>query len=301
MTYKFSNLTTGDVALVDYTQTRPFFDKDAKRNIYIFSFEDEYQYSDALSFIYGFNYESTSLKDAGLDPRLSVVYHHDTKNIFKAIYSKSHRNPSWQEMFSYKHGTPTNTNLKPETVNAYEVAYIRKFSSDNHMQVNLFYLRNKKQIYNTSSLPVYENTKDTEIYGMELEYRGNIIPDDQIYLNCSYVDGEDNNGAKLANVAHHMAKGYYIYDISNTISLSTVAKYVSSKKRESEDSRQKLGDYTTVDASLHYKNPTYDYSLTLSAKNIFDATLKHPSAPGTYQDDYRQEGTNFLFTFKKEF
>jgi iron complex outermembrane receptor protein len=302
MVYKFSNLTTGDAALVDYTETRPFFDKDAKRQTYNFFFQDEFHYSDRLNFIYGFNYEETSLEDSGLDPRVSLVYQPDTKNIFKVMYSKSHRNPSWQEMFSINnHVLQANTNLKPESVNAFEAAYIRKISSDSHLQANFFYLLNKKQIYNTSAHPDYSNTKDTDIYGMELEYKGSITSDDQLYLNYSYVDGKNNNESYLANVAHHMLKGYYIYNLSNTFSLSTVAKYVGSKKRESEETREKLGDYSTFDASLHYENRTYDYSLTLSAKNIFDATVKLPSENMTYQDDYTQEGSNFLITFRKEF
>lgn len=302
MVYKFSNLTTGDAALVDYTETRPFFDKDAKRQTYNFSFQDEFNYSDTLNFIYGFNYENTSLEDAGLDPRVSLVYQPDIKNIFKVMYSKSHRNPSWQEMFSINsHVLQANKDLKPERVDAFEIAYIRKFSSDSHMQTNLFYLLNKKQIYNTSAHPDYSNTKNTDIYGMELEYKGSITSDDQIYLNYSFVYGKNSNESYLANVAHNMLKGYYIYNISNTFSLSTVARYVGSKKREPEDTREKLKDYSTFDASLHYENQIYDYSLTLSAKNIFDATVKLPSTNMTYQDDYTQEGSNFLITFRKEF
>ena len=100
MTSKLSNRATGDVALVDYTYTLPFFDKDAKRDTLIFSMQDEFQFNDDISFIYGFNYEQTSYKDAGLEPRVSMVYQLDTENIFKTIYSRSHRNASWQEMFT---------------------------------------------------------------------------------------------------------------------------------------------------------------------------------------------------------
>lgn len=302
MRYKVSNLTTGDAALIDYTNTRPFFDKDAKRNRYILAFEDEYYYNNALSFIYGFNYESTSLKDAGFDPKLSAVYQYDTKNIFKVIYGKSHRNPSWQEMFiKNNHVITANKNLTPERVNAYEAAYIRKFSSDNHLQINIFYLDNKEQIYNTTAHPDYENTKDTNIYGTELEYKGNITHNDRLYLNYSFVDGKDDTGAELAHVAHHMAKGYYIYNIKNNISLSGTFKYVSSKEREAEDTREKLDSYSTLDAALYYKNSTHNYNLTLSIKNIFNATVKNPSACNTYPDDYTQEHRSFLLTFAKRF
>ena len=302
MRYKFSNLTTGEASLVDYTKTRPFFDEDAKRNTCIFTFEDEYSYSDNLVFTYGFNYEKTSLQNSNFNPRISAVYQYDSQNIFKAIYSKVARNPSWQEMFILNnHAIATNQDLKPERVNAYEAAYIRKFSSDTHLQVNLFFLSNKKQIYNTTAHPDYENIKDTDIYGTELEYKGNITHNDQLYLNYSYVDGKDNDEVKLANVAQHMAKGYYIYNIKNNISLSTILKYVSSKEREPKDTREKLSDYSTVDASLYYKNTVNNYSLTLSIKNIFNESVKHPSACNTYPDDYIQEKRSLMATFVKRF
>jgi iron complex outermembrane receptor protein len=302
MSYKLSNLATGDASLVNYTKTRPFFSEDAKREIYVFSFQDEFHYNDMLSFIYGFNYEQTSLEDAGLDPRISMVYQADAKNIFKVIYSRSHRNPSWQEMFSLNnHVLQPNKDLEPEVVDAFEIAYIRKISSFSHIQANLFYLLNKNQIYNTSAHPDYSNTKDTDIYGMELEYKANILNDDQFYINYSYVDGKNNKESYLANAANHMIKSYYIYNFNSSISLSGIAKYVSSKKREMEDTREELKAYSTLDASLFYKNQKYDYHLTFSAKNIFNATVKFPSENRTYQDDYTQEGTNFLISFTKEF
>ena len=44
---KITNRDTG-IGLVDYTDTLPFFDKDASRETYIFTLADKYDYSDAL-------------------------------------------------------------------------------------------------------------------------------------------------------------------------------------------------------------------------------------------------------------
>ena len=307
MTSKLSNRTTGDVALVDYTYTLPFFDKDAKRDTLIFSMQDEFQFSDNLSFIYGFNYEQTSYKDAGLEPRVSMVYQLDTENIFKTIYSRSHRNASWQEMFTMNNRARVgSTDLKPEIVDAFEAAYIKKFSTDSYLQTNLFYLLNKDQIYNSSINPEYRNAVDTDIYGFEVEYKGNISSADQLYLNYSYVDGKSytqdvGSSDSLPNVAHHLAKGYYIYNLDGDLSLSGVVKYVGSKDRVLGDTREKVKAYSSVDSSLHYKDPKYKYSATFSIKNIFNTNITYPSAPNTYIQDYAQERRTFLVTLKKEF
>lgn len=307
MTSKLSNRATGNVALVDYTYTLPFFDADAKRDIAIFSLQDEYFFNDNLSFIYGFNYETTSYKNAGFDPRVSMVYQLDAKNIFKTIYSRSHRNASWQEMFTMNNRARVgSSNIEPEYVDAFEVAYIKKFSNDTYLQTNLFYLLNKNQIHNSATDPVYKNILDTDIYGLEVEYKGYISSVDQLYINYSYVNGtsqvkDATQNESLSNVAQHLAKAYYIYNLKSNLSLSTVANYVGEKERIYSDTRDKLDAYTSFDAAMQYKNLKYDYTLTFSMKNIFNADIKYPSPPNTYSQDYAQEGRTFLIALKKEF
>ncbi|MDO9265546.1 MAG: TonB-dependent receptor, partial [Sulfurimonas sp.] len=65
--------------------------------------------------------------------------------------------------------------------------------------------------------------------------------------------------------------------------------------------REKVKAYSTVDSSLYYKDPKYNYSATLSIKNIFNTNITYPSPPNTYIQDYVQEGRTFLVTLKKEF
>jgi iron complex outermembrane receptor protein len=307
MVSKLSNWATGDIALVDYTDTFAFFDKDAKRNIQIFSLQDEFEYSDDLHFLYGFNYEQTSYKDAGIEPRVSMVYQPNVENIYKASYSRAHRNPSWQEMFTKNNNARRgSTDLEPEKVDAFELAYIKKFSSDTYLQSSLFYLMNQDQIYNSATDPLYKNVLDTNIYGLELEYSGHLSASDKLYVNYSYITGnakvkDTGVNTDLTNVAHHLAKGYYIFRMNSAVSLSGIAKYVGAKERIASDTREKVPAYATLDATLNYKNRTYDFDIVVSVKNIFDADIVYPSPPNTYVEDYAQEGRNFLVALKKEF
>lgn len=307
MISKLSNRATGDVALVDYTYTLPFFDKDAHRSVFAFSLEDAYDVNDKLSILYGVNYEQNSYKDAGLEPRISFVYRKDYKNIFKAIYSTSHRNPSWQEMFTKNNRARVgSTDLEPEKVASYEMAYIRNFSNDTYLQSSVFYLVNKNQIYNSAADPVYKNTAKTDIYGIELEYKGHILANDELYANYTYIDGSytiDGTNAtnNIPNVSHHLAKGYYIYNFNCALSLGTTLKYVSSKERMNTDLRPKVKPYTTLDTALNYENSHYNYTVNVSVKNIFNADVRYLSPQNTYVDDYAQERRTFLITLKKNF
>ncbi|MDQ1244916.1 MAG: outer rane receptor for ferrienterochelin and colicin, partial [Campylobacterota bacterium] len=186
------------------------------------------------------------------------------------------------------------------------VAYIKKFSADTYLQTNLFYLLNNDQIHNSVSNPEYRNVVDTDIYGFELEYKGNISSVDELYLNYSYVDGksytqDEGRSESIPNVAHHLAKGYYVYNLNSDLSLSGVVKYVGSKDRVFGDTREKVKAYSSVDSSLYYKDPRYNYCVTLSIKNMFNTSITYPSPPNTYIEDYAQEGRTFLVTLKKEF
>ena len=104
----------------------------------------------------------------------------------------------------------------------------------------------------------------------------------------------------MPDVAHHLAKEYYIYDLNNALSLSEVVKYVGSKDREPGDTRNPVAAYMTMDLALQYKNLGDNYSVTFGIKNIFDATVTYPSPPNTYIEDYRQESRTFLITFTKK-
>ncbi|MCK4874880.1 MAG: TonB-dependent receptor, partial [Sulfurimonas sp.] len=87
----------------------------------------------------------------------------------------------------------------------------------------------------------------------------------------------------------------------SSLSLSGVAKYVGAKSRVLGDTRKKVEAYATFDTALNYYNSKYDCDLTVSIKNIFNSTVKFPSPPTTYKEDYEQERRNFMITLKKEF
>ena len=303
---KLTDYSTG-VGLYDYTERFPFFNKDAERKIYSLFAEDSYTFSDSLSFLVGFNYEKATLTKAQYEPKASLVYQPDRGNIFKLFYSKSHRNPSWQETFTGNNDSRRgSTDFEPEKVEAYEAAYVYKIDTLSHLQSNLFYLKNSDQLQIIDASGTFGNVGDTTIYGLELEYKGHITSNDMFYINYSYLDGKAINGDTkvdyLANVAQHMAKTYYSYDITSELSLSTVIKYIGKKERSATDIRSEpLKAYSKVDLTARYDNEKYNYSVMGSVKNVFDSDIRFTSKQFTYDDDYYQEGRNFMITLKKEF
>ena len=290
------------IGMVDYTQTLPFFDADAKRDTVMFSVQDQMEIGTRLSILYGINIEDTSLSKTQYDPRISLVYQSDMQRIFKAIYSRSHRNPSWQELYTLNNSARMgNTALDPETVDAFELAMIQKFNGVSYVQADIFYLINKDQIDRNNPEHVYLNSNNTDIYGLELELNTQITPYDELYASYSYVDGSDDNGNDLANVAHHLAKASYIYNFTSAFNAGTVIKYVGEKSRIEGDLRADTPSYVTADIAVRYHNLEHQYSVSFSVKNVADANIAYPSEPNTYVNDYPQDGRTFLFSLSKEF
>ena len=303
-TYKVVTKTTDRFGvlpgLVDYSQTYPFFDKNAKRDSLILSLRDDYNLNDDLTLRYGVNFEKSTHIDPQFNPRVALVYV-NSDNIYKFIYSRSIRDPSWQELYTMNNSARKgNLNLKPETVNAFEVAYIKRLSIDNYFQFNLFYLLNKDQI-KLNSQKRYENLADTYIYGFEMEYKTLIGQKSRFYGNYSFVTGRNSQFNYIPNVARHMLKAFYIYELNPELNLNLIGKYVGDKKRLPSDNRDKLKSWATLDLGFNYKSFKNGFDINFIVKNIFDADVRYPSEPYTYMEDYRQEGRGFMISFRKDF
>jgi iron complex outermembrane receptor protein len=300
-----SKITDRDTGknLTDYTNTLPFFDKDASRKSCILNIQDSYTYNDYLKLQYGINYENNSHINEQINPKISLVYNAKHDNIFKLLYASSHRTPSWQELYTLNNRARVgNKNLKAEKIDTFEIAHIKHFSHDSFIQTTLFYLINKDQIHNITKNNQYINSdKDNHLYGVELEYKGSFLPNDSIYLNLAYIDGENSYDNTLSQVSNLLAKGYYIYDIYENLSFATVAKYSSSKKRLTYDKRENIDAVTTFDMTLSYESLPNDYIVRLGIQNIFDTKVVYASKPYTYEEDYPRTGRNFTISFEKEF
>ena len=256
---------------------------------------------------FGVNYDFYSDLDNYLCSRVALVHRYNDDNIYKLMYTNTHREPSWREQYLIgSNYFASNINVEPEMVDAYEASYIRKIDLKSDIKLNIFYLKNINQIFaqynsRTNSFTLDNYTKgDYALYGFEAEYKAELNENNRLYFNYSYVGGE-NVSDSLANSASNMVKAYYIYDINNNLSISSIVKYVGEKDRLKDDLREKIDSYATVDIATTYEYEPYDLSLSLSVKNLFDKIYYLPAQDHTYIDDFRQEGISFLLYLEKRF
>lgn len=294
-----TNRGTG-IGTTDYSNTLPAFNKDGYVSSIGGYIEYDKELTDYLALNAALSVDKRNKNGAAWEPRVSFVYLMSGQDRLKFFVSKSHRDPSWQELFIMNNQSRIgNTELRPEVVYAYETQYIHQFSQNNTFSFDLFYLQNYDQI-NKLSGNKYQNIGKSKIAGCETEWRAKT---DALtfYVGHTYQWGEDGDGRRLANTANHTLKTHAIYNFDNGFWGSAAWRYSGSKIRENGDTRDKLDGWQTTDLSIGYKIKPYKAELQITAKNIFDQKIKYPSEPRTYNDDYPGDTRGIYATLRGRF
>jgi len=272
-----------------------------KRDINIVYFEDMFEVGEKTTVQIGGKLSQYSDVDDQSALRLAVVHRYNDKNIYKAMYSQAYREPSWREQYlSAPAFFLPNTDLDPETVDAYEMSYIRRLGHRDFFKINAFYLENKSQIDAQNQNRRFDNSEENNLYGFEFEYEIDIFSRDVLHVNYSYLDG-DNVTGELANSAQTLIDVYYLYRLNNKWNFSGLVEYVGDKGRIETDTRDDVDQYGLLDLSAGYKGNEKSVKFTFTVKNVFDKEYSLPSPANTYPEDFPQSGRTWMVRVSKEF
>ena len=102
-----------------------------------------------------------------LVPQGGLSFHLTRDADIKALVSKGFRNPVIRDMYMFP---PATTDLKPERMMNYELAYTQRIAGKAHVGVNLFYIKGENLIntVRVGGRPRNVNTGDFENWGLEL-------------------------------------------------------------------------------------------------------------------------------------
>jgi len=291
-----TNRQTG-IGLIDYSDTIPIFDENAKRETFSFYLNDEYRYSDKLNFLVGLGFSDSDNFEHILSSRLATVYRYNNEQIFKLTYTNSYRLPSWQEIYIRNNSARIgNQNLSEEKVDAFEASYIYKPTIMSTFKSSLFYIKNRDEIERNEDLQ-YANLRDRDIYGLELELSTSFTNRDKFWLTYSLLDSSKGD---LAYTSKQLLKSYYTYDFDAHLRLSLISRFSSKKNRFEYEKRDKVDEMLTLDTTLSYKEQ--NYRVEFGVKNLFDAKEVYASSPDSgYIDDYPRVGRSLYLSLKREF
>ena len=181
-----------------------------------------------------------------LVPQGGLSFHLTSDADIKALVSKGFRNPIIREMYMFP---PATTDLLPESMMNYELAYTQRIGKRAHIGANIFYIKGKNLIntVRVEGRPRNVNTGDFENWGVELSADCAISKHWSMNGNCSFlhmdtpIEGAPE-GKIYVGATYHNEKWTVAAGLQNVNGL-----YITTG-----DNQQKK-NYTLLNATVSYK------------------------------------------------
>jgi outer membrane receptor for ferrienterochelin and colicins len=259
--------------------------------------QDEWQISEKLSAILGARHDSISSADGKTTIRIGGMYEFDKMASLRANFAQGYRTPDIREMYIFKQ-TPAGLqvgaegmgyNLKPESVNAYEIG-LGGHNADMSYDLVFFYNDVKDMIsqimgsYNGAAVYTFENVADANTKGAELSLKYKLSSD----LESSFYWSElrTKNEATKKELEFQPERTLMLgldYKFTDALSSGIFAKYIGEQHYTDvlnigapNESRIKstTDGFTTVDLRGEYKLDK-TYNIYGGVNNIMDEEVEN--------------------------
>lgn len=244
----------------------------------------------------GARYDNYSDFGHTLNPRAALVWQTAQNLTTKLLYGSAFRAPSFDQLYAINNPVVLgNPDLKPETIDTYELAFDYRPRFDLNWLVNLYSYRAKDLI---EFLPqgngqnLAKNARDQQGYGLESEMVWQAAPAHQWHLNFAWQHSEDVATQRFIADAprQHWYLGYR-YQATERWLWSMQLNSIRDRERAAGDPRAPIEDFTTLDTSLQFK-PTTDWRWQFTVSNLTDAVVTEPSQT-SIPGDYPMSGRGF--------
>ncbi len=296
--------------LTDVTGTPYIFMGDQERQAYYLSLQDEWQFAPDWSLTAGVRYDNYSDFGDTVNPRLALVWQSLYNLTTKLLYGRAFRSPSFQELFNKNNPVAIgNEDLKPETIETFELAFDYQPTFDIHMTLNLFSYEIKDLIefVATGGEEVAENVGRQKGQGLEWELAWDVSSAVDIRANYAFQDARDVATDEAAvGVPNHQ---FYLRGDWRFVpqwSIDGRFNWISSRARpagadaDDDDPRSALRGYRTVDLFLRRTDIFGKGELGFMVRNLLDQDRREPS-PQAIPNDYPLEGRSYSVTLKLHF
>lgn len=232
-----------------------------------------------------------------LTPRAGLIYLITKKSAVKALYGRAFRAPIATEQKAAGSMTLGDPDIKPETIDVYELVYTHK-GENWRLNTSVFYslwkdgivprsLETPVTAYGNEYDTIYENTGKNESRGAEME--GSLYLDPfSADIGFSYViskrlDEEDNSEERYAAYPAYVAftaLHYNLKPFKTVFTLNARGEFCREEHSITENDPDSLDDYTRLDLNIT-KHITDRLVTALDIRNLLnDKDLTSPSVFG---------------------
>ncbi|WP_158643403.1 TonB-dependent receptor plug domain-containing protein [Ketobacter alkanivorans] len=284
-------------ALASFTLPIAYFDNMDYRIDAVSRFEKERNYgallqwqetfSDQLQLTTGIRYDSYSLSDEQVSPRLGLVYHQNENNTFKLLYGRAFRAPKYTELLTANNGIiEGNEDLKSETVDTLEAIWLNHWQFST-LAVSLF--------HNTFQDPIIQivednirkvvNAENTSSDGAELELLWKANASLAIRANAAIVFNQPDIDRKEANRLFSIIVDYKIFDWNLNLS----SHYADQRETRYDDEVKPYDSYWLANIKAMRSMPN-GLSPYIEIRNLADVTYSTPASSSAPQQGTPNRG-----------
>ncbi len=260
--------------------------------------QDEFTVFNKLILNLGIRYDHFDTFGGTTNPRLALIYNPFEKTFFKLLYGRAFRAPNNFELYYDDGGlsSKSNPDLKPETINTYELIYEQYFGDYFRFTADSFYYKINnlisQQIDPADGLLVFQNIESVKATGFELELEGRLPSGIEGRISYTYQDAKnDATKERLTNSPLHLAKANVIMPLlRDKLFVGTEVQYTSKRKTLSGNA---VNDFITTNVTLFAQNLVRALELSASVYNLFNKNIGDPGGGEHRQDVIQQDGRNY--------
>lgn len=247
----------------------------------------DYQASDKLKLISGFQLNKPKGVESHSAPRLAAIYSLNSEWTIKGLYGEAFRSPYFLETSFQVPTLIGNPDLKPETITTTELQLFHQ-TEHAYAGVTLFHSKTEDLITRTGSMPVTFTNSDSISYkGIELETKYHLNQQWTLVSSASYQTNEDDNGGNDTAIAPNtMIKlGLSYQSADERFSASIFNNYFGKPTRTSEVFNNvsvvnpQADDYHLMTAKVSYNLSHLGLkgtSVSLFIDNLLDQDIHYP-------------------------
>ena len=259
--------------------------------------QDEFRLNERWLLNAGVRYDHYDSFGSTVNPRLAVIYQPSMHESLKFIYGRAFRAPNAYERFygddTLAFGQKGNPDLKPETINTYEVAWDKSLSARWQSHAGLFSYRIHDLIGQETDpvdgLLVFRNVDKAHTTGLELGLDGQ-FDGWQIKSSLTYQYSHDGNSDEwLINSPRVIGKLGASFPVYDGWQAGSDLMYTSRRRTLNGDT----GGFIVANANLSRRDLLPGVDASLGIYNIFDKEYGDPAEAINLQDTIRQDGRVF--------
>ena len=277
-----------------------------ERQIYYVYLQDEWFFAPDWELTAGVRYDDFSDFGSTVNPRLALVWQISQRLTSKLLYGRAFRAPSFAELYNINNPVALgNSQLAPEIINTFELAFNYEASHTLRTNLNLFYYKMKGILrFTPDPLPATSTTAQNSgsRTGHGLEWEGNWAVTQDLELKANFALQRSIDDSTDGDVGYAPRRQAYLRAdllLAPTWHLNTQVNRVMGRHRPVGDSRANIRDYSTVDLTLRRVRVAGNWSIAAALRNLFDADAREPSpSPGVIPNDLPLPGRSFYLELR---